>query len=80
MLISDKSGEKMKIVIPSHNRSESIRSLEMVPDSYSKNVYIVVRSGEQYEKYKKYEDKYNEYMYPYLNVSELLKYVLYITQ
>jgi len=59
MLISDKSGEKMKIVIPSHNRSESIRSLEIVPDSYSKNVYIVVRSGEQYEKYKKYEDKYN---------------------
>jgi hypothetical protein len=50
---------KMKIVIPSHNRSDSIRSLNMIPDSYAKQVYIVVRSGEQYEKYKKYEDKYN---------------------
>lgn len=49
----------LKIVIPSHNRHDTLSTINFIPDSYAKNVYIAVRSGEQYENYKIYEDKYN---------------------
>lgn len=49
----------MKIVIPTHNRSNNVITLNSIPCSYYKDTYLVVREGEQYEKYKHYESVVN---------------------
>lgn len=49
----------MKIVIPSHNRYDYIKTLDSIPESYYKNTYIVVRTGEQEKLYSSYKDKLN---------------------
>lgn len=49
----------MKIVIPTHNRSDNVVTLNSIPSTYYKDTYLVVREGEQYEKYKHYEDIVN---------------------
>jgi hypothetical protein len=49
----------MKIIIPSHNRSDSVKPLLFIPKSFYNNTYIVVRSGEQEQLYAKYKDIVN---------------------
>lgn len=41
----------MKIVIPSHKRSDRVIPLTWIPESFSNNTYIAVRSGEQADVY-----------------------------
>jgi hypothetical protein len=49
----------MKIVIPSHNRPDSQITLNSIPKSYRENTFIVVRKGEQEEKYKHLSNEVN---------------------
>lgn len=43
----------MKIIIPTHNRYDRLITLSFIPKSYHHNVFLVVRSGEQEERYSK---------------------------
>jgi hypothetical protein len=49
----------MKIVIPSHNRSNNVLPLDFIPESYYDKTYIVTRKGEQEELYSSYKEKVN---------------------
>ena len=44
----------MKIVIPSHNRCNSVITLHSIPKKYLKDTYIVVRNKEQQKLYSHY--------------------------
>ena len=59
----------MKIVIPSHNRPNNVRTLEFIPESYYENTYIVTRTGEQEELYSSYKDKVNVLSFDCHNIS-----------
>lgn len=56
----------MKIVIPSHNRYDSVLTLNSIPEKYRDNTYIIVRQGEQEQLYKSYKNKANILSFPNL--------------